>query len=170
MDTFCKLIPLHLDLEHLQTFMLSITPLQTKVPESDLEKASNSYLMSLLAMFVGMPIPILNLVATLIFFFGNRKASNFVRWHCTQALVTQISLFAFNTISFWWTIGIFTGEFNLSNIYFAYLIFVLLINLVEIIQTIISATNIRKGKSVRWFFYGGLVNFILKTNDHGQID
>lgn len=150
--------------------MLSIHPLKNKVSETDLEKASNSYIMSLLAMFVGMPIPILNLFATLIFYFGNRKASRFVRWHCTQALLTQISLFAFNTISFWWTIGIITGELALSNYYFAYVIFVFLLNLIEIIQTIITATTIRKGNTVRWFFYGHLVNLILKTDDHGQID
>ncbi len=144
--------------------MLKIKTLQSKRYESELEKASNSYLMSLLAMFVGLPIPILNLVATLIFFYGNRKASPFVRWHCTQALVTQVSLFFFNTVSFWWTIGIFTGEFDLSNYYFSYLIIVIVINASEIIQTLITAIQIRKRNNVRWYFYAPLVDAILKNN------
>ena len=47
------------------------------------ERASNSYVMSLLAFMVGLPFPIVNLIATLIFYLGNRKATYFVRWHCS---------------------------------------------------------------------------------------
>ena len=43
--------------------------------EHDHEQASNSYLMSLLALMVGFPLPIVNLIATAIFFLGNRKRS-----------------------------------------------------------------------------------------------
>ena len=43
------------------------------------EKASNSYLMSLIAIIVGLPLPIINLIATLIFYVGNRKGAYFVR-------------------------------------------------------------------------------------------
>jgi len=55
--------------------------------EHEAEKASNSYLMSLIALIAGMPLPIINLIASVIFFVGNRKGTYFVRWHCTQALL-----------------------------------------------------------------------------------
>ena len=35
--------------------------------EHEAEKASNSYLMSLIAIIAGLPLPIINLLATLIF-------------------------------------------------------------------------------------------------------
>ena len=71
--------------------------------EHEAEKASNSYLMSLIAVIAGLPLPIVNLLATLIFFLGNRKGSYFVRWHCTQALVSQASLLVMNSIHKWKT-------------------------------------------------------------------
>ena len=39
--------------------------------EHESEKASNSYLMSLIALIAGLPLPIINLIATLIFYLGN---------------------------------------------------------------------------------------------------
>ncbi len=149
-------------MEHLQILMYITSPIDRSIPDSDVEKASNSYLMSLLAMFVGLPLPILNLLATLIFFFANRKASPFVRWHCTQALLTQLTLFACNTILFWWTIAILFKGTGLTNAYFPYLICVVFFNTAEIIQTIISTIKIRKRINVRWWVYSGITDQFVK--------
>ncbi len=84
--------------------------------EHEAEAASNSYLMSLIAIIVGLPLPIVNLIATLIFYLGNRKSTYFVRWHCTQALLAQLSMLFINSYTFWWTISIiFKGEPITSN-------------------------------------------------------
>ena len=56
------------------------------------EAAAHSYLMSLLVVMVGLPLPIVNLLATLIFYLANRHKTYFVRWHCTQALVLLFCL------------------------------------------------------------------------------
>lgn len=53
-----------------------------KPHEHELEAASNSYLMSLLVAMIGLPFPIVNLIATIIFFLANRRQTYFVRWHC----------------------------------------------------------------------------------------
>ncbi|MDP1993761.1 MAG: hypothetical protein Q8K40_00805, partial [Ignavibacteria bacterium] len=63
--------------------MISIKPFTYKPDEYEAEKASNSYLMSMVALIAGLPLPIINLIATVIFYVGNRKGSYFVRWHCT---------------------------------------------------------------------------------------
>ena len=95
--------------------------LHSYVPhDEESEKASNSYLMSLLVIIVGLPIPLINLIATFIFFLMNRKASVFVKWHCTQALLSQLVLFFINSYTFWWTVSILFGEETFSNDYFAY--------------------------------------------------
>lgn len=133
-----------------------------KAEEHELEAASNSYLMSLLAVMAGLPFPIINLLSTIVFYFSNRKRTYYVRWHCTQALVSQLPLFCTNSILFWWTIGLLFGGVGLSSFYFAYLFTVLLFNLIDLIATIYTAVGIRKGKQIEWYVYGGLTDLICK--------
>lgn len=130
--------------------------------EHETEKASNSYLMSMVALIAGLPLPIINLFATLVFYLGNRKGSYFVRWHCTQALLSQVSILCINSFGFWWTISILFGDKNISNDYIAYILSVVLFNIVEFIATIYSAVQTRKGNHVSWWFYGGLTDLICK--------
>lgn len=131
--------------------------------EHELEKASNSYLMSLIAIMGGLPLPIVNLIATLIFYLGNRKGTYFVRWHCIQALFSQLFLLPFNSVGFWWTISIiFTPETITSN-YIAYMITIFIFNLIEFIGTIYTAVVTRKGQHIEWWVIGGLTNLICKN-------
>src|SRR6185436_6936341 len=89
--------------------------------EHEAEKASNSYLMSLIAVIAGLPLPIVNLISTFIFFMGNRKGTYFVRWHCMQALLAQFSFLFANSAGFWWTVSIIYGEEPASNEYISYI-------------------------------------------------
>ncbi len=130
--------------------------------EHEAEKASNSYLMSLIAFIAGLPIPIINLLATLVFYLTNRKGSYFVRWHCTQALLSQLSVLFTNSVGFWWTISIIFTDEKITNKYIAYIITIVIFNLIEFIATIYSAIKTRKGLHVEWWFYGGLTNLICK--------
>lgn len=130
--------------------------------EHEAEKASNSYLMSLVAVIAGLPLPIINLLATLIFYFGNRKGTWFVRWHCTQALIGQFSLFFVNSYGFWWTISVIFGSKEFSNYYAAYILTAFVVNIVEFFTTIYSAIQTRKGRHVRWFLYGDITDLLVK--------
>ena len=122
--------------------------------EQEAETASNSYLMSLIAIVIGLPLPIINLAATFIFYLGNRKGSYFVRWHCMQALWSQLTLVIVNSIGFWWTMSILFTEKEVSNTYFGYIITVILFNIIELAVTIYTAIQTRKGIHVSWWFYG----------------
>ncbi len=128
------------------------------------EKASNSYLMSLVAIVAGLPLPIVNLLATFFFWIGNRKGTYFVRWHCVQALLSQVSLLAVNSIAFWWTVSIIFGDTAISSQYIGYAIVILLVNLIEFIATVYTAIQTRKGIHVSWLFYGGLTNKLVKAS------
>lgn len=131
--------------------------------ESEAEKASNSYLMSLIAIMVGFPLPIINLMATLFFYIANRKSTYFVRWHCIQALLSQLSLFVINTIGFWWTVSVLIREDqHVSNPYLAYIITVFVVNVFELAITISAAIKTRKGHHVSWWFYGSLTQMMCK--------
>lgn len=130
--------------------------------EHEAEKASNSYLMSLIALIAGLPLPIINLFATLVFYLGNRKGTYFVRWHCTQALLSQISVLFINSYGFWWTVSIIFTSQSINNNYIAYVIAAIIFNLTEFIATIHTAIQTRKGIHVEWWFYGSLSNLICK--------
>src|SRR6187549_738532 len=100
------------------------------VGEHEAERASNSYLMSLVAVAAGLPLPIINLIATLAFFLGNRKGTRFVRWHCTQALLSQFSLLLINSYGFWWTVSVLFGTQTATDKYISYIITVVLVNII----------------------------------------
>ena len=143
--------------------MIYIKQFSYEPGEHEAETASNSYLMSLIAIIVGLPLPIINLFATLIFYLSNRKSTYFVRWHCTQALLSQLSMLFINSYGFWWSVSIiFTKETITSN-YIAYLIAAIIFNLTELIVTIYTAIKTRKGVHVEWWFYGTLTNIICKS-------
>jgi len=131
--------------------------------EHEREKASNSYLMSLVAVIAGLPLPIVNLLATLFFYIGNRKSTYFVRWHCIQALLSQLVLLFANSYSFWWTVSILFTDEKATNNYFAYLFTVIVFNILEIISTIYCAVQTRKGKHVQVFFFGNVTNLICRS-------
>ena len=143
--------------------MITTTKFSYEPGEHEAEKASNSYLMSLIALIAGLPLPIINLIATMIFYLGNRKGTYFVRWHCTQALLSQLSMLFINSFGFWWTLSIlFTEEITTSK-YIAYIIAAIVFNLAEFIATIYTAIQTRKGIHVEWWFYGNLTNLICKS-------
>lgn len=142
--------------------MSLIKPFSYLPSEHETEKASNSYLMSLIAVVAGMPLPIINLFATLFFFIGNRKSTYFVRWHCTQALVSQLTLLFINSAAFWWTISIIFTEETITTKYMAYMLTVIIFNITEFVVTIYTAIKTRKGIHVEWWFYGTFTHLICK--------
>ena len=132
--------------------------------EHEAERASNSYLMSLVAIVVGLPLPIINLLATFFFYLANRRQTYFVRWHCTQALLSQISMLFINSYGFWWTVSIIFTDETISSRYIAYVITALIFNLTEFIATIITAVRTRKGQHVSWWLYGDITNLICRPD------
>jgi len=142
--------------------MISIEKFEYVPFDDESEKASNSYLMSLIAIMAGLPLPIVNLIATFIFYLGNRKSTYFVRWHATQALLSQISLLIMNSVAFWWTIDILIQDSQITTPYISYMMTVFIFNLGEFIATIFTAIQTRKGIHIRWWFYSDLTDLICK--------
>jgi hypothetical protein len=130
------------------------------------ETASNSYLMSLVVIMVGLPLPIVNVVASAIFYFANRASTLFVRWHCTQMLLAQGFTLPVNAAGLYWTLGIIFDRTTVSNRYIAYILTIVLFNLAEFIATVYSAIQTRKGKHVVWWFFGSLTETLVKA-EHG---
>lgn len=130
--------------------------------EDEKERASNCYVMSLVAVMIGLPMPIINLLATAIFYLMSRRGTFFVRWNALQALVSQVPLFIMNNILFWWTIRILFCYTELSSAYIAYFITVNLYNVYDFVETVRSAVATRKGKVHRWYLYSTITDKICK--------
>lgn len=144
-------------MEH-QQGTLGIDPENDEPQEHEAEAASNGYLMSLVAVIAGLPFPFINLLACIIFYLSNRRSSYFVRWHCTQVLLSQISMLFLNSFGFGWTLRIlFTSE-EISKTYIVYLVIILLFNLLELASSIYAAIQLRKRRQVRWWLYGWLTD------------
>jgi hypothetical protein len=126
------------------------------------ERASNSYLMSLVAIMLGLPLPIVNLLATAIFYAGNRKGPYFVRWHCMQALLAQAITLVMNAAGVYWTLAIVFGSQTVTNRYIGYIITIVLFNLLEFVATIYAAVRTRKGMHVSWWFFGPLADALIR--------
>ncbi|MBZ0098028.1 MAG: DUF4870 domain-containing protein [Taibaiella sp.] len=122
------------------------------------ERASNSYLMSFVALMAGAPLPVINMLATLFFFLANRKSTPYVRWHCTQALLSQLTVFVMNAVAFTWTMRIIFGSLYVTDNYIGYMLTVLCFNIFEFIITVVAAIKVRKGKHIEWWFWGALTN------------
>ena len=148
--------------EHLMNSTVIPIPLnQYKPMEHEREKASNSYLMSLLAIMVGLPLPIINLIATTIFFFAHRKESLFIRWHCTQALLQQFTVLVMNSVGFAWTMKVIFSKETATDEYIAYMVTIVLFNLFEFILSIVAAILVRQGRHVRWWFWADLTDALI---------
>ena len=130
--------------------------------EDEKERASSCYVMSLVAVMIGLPMPIINLAATGIFYLMSRRGTFYVRWNALQALVSQVPLFIMNNILFWWTVRVLFCYTNLSSAYIAYFITVNLYNIYDFVETVRSAIHTRKGVTHRWYLYSTITDKICK--------
>ncbi len=130
--------------------------------EDEKDRASGCYLMSLVAIMIGMPMPIINLAATGTFYLMSRRGTFFVRWNAIQALISQVPLFVMNNILFWWTVRVLFCYTDLSSGYIAYFITVNLYNIYDFVETTRSAISTRKGRVHKWHLYGTLTDMICK--------
>lgn len=128
--------------------------------EYELEGASNSYLMSVVFLTFAVPLPLINLIATFVFYHANKKNSYFIKWHSIQALLSQVSLFVINSVLFAWAVLLFFKLYAINNYFIAFGITIFLFNTWEFVSTILAAIKTRKGIHVKWFFYGMLTDKI----------
>ena len=131
-------------------------------PEHEAERASNSYLMSLVVVMVGVPLPIVNVIGSGIYFLANRRSAYFVRWHCAQSLLAQLFTLPVNAAAVYWTLAIIFDRASFSNSYAAYVITAILFNLIEFIATMAAAIWTRRGRHVRWWFFGPLTDALVR--------
>ncbi|MCK5134733.1 MAG: DUF4870 domain-containing protein [Bacteroidales bacterium] len=118
------------------------------------EDAMGAYLMMFATAALGLPLPILNLVAAIVYYYVNRDKGKFVQFHMLQSLYSQIPVTLLNSGLVAWTIVNFVRDFNFTSIYWGYLIMTGVAGLVYLIFSIVGAVKARKGLFYYFIFFG----------------
>lgn len=118
------------------------------------EDAMGAYFMMFATSAIGMPLPILNLVAAVIYYYVNRDKGKFVQFHTLQSLWSQVPVTLLNTGLVTWTIINFVRDFDFTSFYWGYLIMCAAANLVYFIFSIVGAVKARKGIFYYFLFFG----------------
>lgn len=143
---------LHIDQNILDDHSL---PQPHEISERDREDAMGAYLMMFAAVAAALPLPIINLLAAIIYYYVNRTKSKFIHFHCLQSLLSQIPTTVLNWGLLFWSIKIFfLNDWEIDEYFIAYLILVFAVNLAYVIFSLIAAVNARKGKMYYFVIFG----------------
>lgn len=128
-----------------------------QLSKKEKEDAMGAYLMMFAALGAGLPLPIINLIASIIYFFVQKKNTRFVRFHSLQSLWSQIPTTLVNAGAMYWTLQIFIfNNLETSDLYFGYLIMLVVLNLIYFAFSIVGAVKARNGKMYYFLFFGKL--------------
>ena len=129
-------------------------PQPEEIAEREREDAMGAYLMMFAAVAIGLPLPIINLIAAIIYYFVNRKKSLFIHFHCLQSLLSQIPTTIINWGLVIWAVNIFFTDRTLTDTFWAYAIFAGLSTFIYFIISIVAAYKARQGKMYYFLFFG----------------
>ncbi|MCB0760609.1 MAG: DUF4870 domain-containing protein [Flavobacteriales bacterium] len=128
---------------------------------SDKEKddAMGAYLMMFASLAAGLPLPVINLIASVIYYFVNRDRSAFVHFHALQSLLSQIPTSLLNAGLVFWTFSNIIeheggGDAQWGEEYLMYLAFVIVMNLLYVVFSLIAAVRARKGRYYYFIVFG----------------
>jgi uncharacterized membrane protein len=134
-----------------------IIPQPEEISKREKEDGMGAYLMMFAGIAAGLPLPILNLLASVIYYYVNKDKSRFVKFHSLQSLWSQLPTTLMNAVLLFWTLQIFFFEsFELTDVYWGYLMAVVIANLLYFIFSIVGAAKARKGKMYYFIFFGKL--------------
>lgn len=129
-------------------------PQPSELTLRECEDAMGAYLMMFAAIAAGLPLPILNLLASVVYYFVNRGVSRFVHFHALQALLAQIPVTLMNASVVFWTIRTLVKEQEFTRYFAAYVATVVVVNILYLIVNIIAALRARKGRFYYMLIFG----------------
>lgn len=126
-----------------------------ELTKKEKEDAMGAYLMMFASMGAGLPLPIINLIAAVIYFFINKKNSRFVKFHSFQSLMSQLPTTLINAGAVFWASQIFIFDnFVVTDQFKGYLLMAVLLNLIYFAFSIVGAVKARRGQMYYFLFFG----------------
>ena len=132
-----------------------VLPQPHELSEREKEDAMGAYLMMFASLATSLPLPIINLIAAVIYYYINRKKGRFIHFNCLQSLLSQLPTTLVNWGLLYWGLQIFFFDnYELSDYFYAYLGFSIIANLVYFIFSLVAAVGARKGIFMYFIFFG----------------
>ena len=130
-------------------------PQPDEIPTREKEDAMGAYFMMFASLAAGLPLPVINLIAAIIYYYLNRAKSRFVRFHAMQSLLSQLPLSALNAGAVFWAVRIFIYDIgHFSDVFYGYLTALIVANIIYLIFSLIAAVKARKGGFYYFIFFG----------------
>ena len=105
-----------------------------------------AYLMMFAAWGAGLPLPVLNLVAAVIYFFVNKGRSRFVAFHALQSLLSQIPVTIANLVAVIWAVRIIFWDQLVTSQFWGFVIFAAVLNVGYIALSLVALGRARRGR------------------------
>jgi|TARA_X000000368_G_scaffold412520_2_gene399055 uncharacterized membrane protein len=130
-------------------------PQPHELSEREKEDAMGAYLMMFASLATSLPLPVINLIAAVVYYYVNRKKSRFIHFNCLQSLLSQLPTTLVNWILLYWALQIFFFEnYEVNDYFYAYLGFSVLANLIYFVYSIVAAVRARKGVFMYFILFG----------------
>lgn len=130
-------------------------PQPHELSEREKEDAMGAYLMMFASLATSLPLPVINLIAAVVYYYVNRKKSRFIHFNCLQSLLSQLPTTLVNWILLYWALQIFFFEnYEINDYFYAYLGFSVLANLIYFVYSIVAAVRARKGIFMYFILFG----------------
>ena len=130
-------------------------PQPHELSEREKEDAMGAYLMMFASLAASLPLPVINLIAAVVYYYVNRKKSRFIHFNCLQSLLSQLPTTLVNWILLYWALQIFFFEnYEVNDYFYAYLGFSVLANLIYFVYSIVAAVRARKGVFMYFILFG----------------
>ena len=120
------------------------------------EDAMGAYFMMFASLAAGLPLPFINILASIIYYYVNKKTGRFVQFHSIQALIAHIPVAILNTIIVIWGFLIMFYDYYMNVNFKAFATMAITANLVYIVFSVIAAIKAHKGHFYYFWFFGKL--------------
>ena len=124
-------------------------PQPEEISSAEKDDAMGAYLMMFAAWAIGLPLPILNLIAAVIYFYVNKKTSRFVAFHAFQSLISQIPVTLINIALIVWLLRVLLAGLPFTGGFYVLLCIMICSNILYVIFSIAALARAKKGN----FFY-----------------
>lgn len=120
------------------------------------EDAMGAYLMMFATVAIGIPFPLLNLIAAIIYLYINKNKGRFVHFHSLQSLYSQIPVTLLNAGLVVWFLICLIPDVTFTNEFIAYAIMTGTADIIYLVFSLIAASKARKGIFYYFVFFGKL--------------
>jgi len=103
---------------------------------------------------VGLPLPFLNIIAAIVYYYTNRSKGNFVRYHSLHSLYSQLPVSLLNSAGVVWTITNLVKDLDFTPTFWGYVIAMGVCNIAYIIFSIVGAVRAHQGRFYYFLFFG----------------